>query len=302
MEIRPLSGDQLDAALALIVDEPALSASQRRRQVQAFRAYLTRKGLVDLPHLAAFEGQEMLSAVLCLDSPGKTALLFTPTLRRGSDRRDAMLELVRQSVAQARDRGMRLFQALLPPHAQEDQAFYTDAGFELLAELIYLERPTTWPLPDLDRPEGLSWVTYSAETHDLFRSVVRETYEQSHDCPKLTGLREPEDILAGHKDTGRFDADNWLVLKHLSDPVGCILLAVVDNRPALEVVYTGVLPGHRRRSFGRLMMHVGHQMAVDQGLVYMTLAVDACNAPARGLYDSMGFAETMRRQAWILDP
>ncbi len=302
MEIRPLARDQLNAALDLIVDEPGLRASQRRRQVRAFRDYLDRKGLTDLPQLAAFEDGGMLTAVLCLDSPGKTALVFTPPLRTDEQGRAATIDVLHQTVRRARDRGMKLFQALLPTDALEDHALYAECGFEQLADLIYLERPTTLPLPKLPEPEGLSWVRYSRQTHAMFCSVVQQTYEETLDCPRLTGLRDIEDVLAGHKDTGRFDPDNWLVFRYLGESVGCILLARVDNRPALEVVYTGVSPRYRRRSFGRIMIQRAHQLAVDQRLVYLTLAVDSRNAPARRLYDELGFTETMRRSAWVLIP
>ena len=59
---------------------------------------------------------------------------------------------------------MRLFQALLNPRSPQDGEAFAAAGFEQLAQLVYLERPTTLPLESETaacsaEPKGI-WAVY----------------------------------------------------------------------------------------------------------------------------------------------
>ncbi len=90
-------------------------------------------------------------------------------------------------------------QGTVAPDMRAEAAVYEAAGFERLAELIYMDSDLTrlgaMPPARFD----VRWVTYDADRHPLFASVIQGTYERSLDCAGLNGVREIEDILASHR-------------------------------------------------------------------------------------------------------
>ncbi len=300
LQIRPAARKETRQALRLILDQPGLRPAELHAQVDAFLKHLCETPSPAESQYVGVEGNAIVAAAVCLDSAGRTTLVFAPSMRLHADRRQAILEVMDRLLLAARQRGVRLFQALLPPASEADARLFGDVGFWRLAELIYLERPATVALPIVAPPEGLSWIPYGPTTHGLFCQVIQSTYQDSLDCPGLAGKRDIEDIIAGHKDTGEFDARHWFVLLLHDEPIGCLLLARVRYRAAMELVYMGLTPTVRGRGLGNVLLARTIEVAAAAGLAYVTLAVDAANAPAYSLYQRAGFTETMRREAWIL--
>jgi mycothiol synthase len=299
VEIRPAHPSELRDALSVIFTQPGAESRDTQAQVTAFIEHYQNSPLFSQAHWVAIEDGTIQAAVACLDSPGRTGLLFLPSMRLHPTHKAIIIELVQQVVRSARDRGLKLFQALIPPDSDAEGYVLASAGFDPLAELIYMERPSTLPIPDDADPETLSWTTYSPQTHCLFAQVILATYEQSLDCPRLSGLRDIEDIIASHMATGQFNPNTWFVI-HLSGvPVGCLLLARLPRRSALELVYMGMVPKARGQGLGGVMLRQAIRQAVKTHTAYISLAVDRDNAPACKLYKKFRFNETIRRTAWI---
>lgn len=301
-EIRQTRPHELREALALALELPGANRFQVRAQVDAYLKYVQdRPASADAQFVAVIAGN-IVAAGFCIDSPGRTALILLPSMQVFPDRHDVVTALMVRLVQAGVQRGMRLFQMLVPPGCPEDQRLLTAAGFEFMAELIYLERPATLPCRAAPEPQDVRWITYSGKTHDLFARTLEATYANSLDCPRLHGLRDVEDIIAGHKDAGVFKPEHWFVVAVGDEPVGCLLLARVKTRSAMELVYMGLKPEARGRGLASAMLRRTIQVALSDRAAYVTLAVDAHNVPARRLYEGFRFAETMRRSAWILRP
>jgi ribosomal protein S18 acetylase RimI-like enzyme len=125
------------------------------------------------------------------------------------------------------------------------------------------------------------------------------TYNDSLDCPELTGLRPIEDILAGHRAAGQFDPRLWELFLVDDEPAGCLLLAPLHTAPSLEVVYMGVVPEHRGRGVGDALLRRALQQCREHGARLLTLAVDGRNAPAKRLYERFGLKTVARRDAYL---
>ena len=130
----------------------------------------------------------------------------------------------------------------------------------------------------------MRWVAYGPETHALFGRTITETYRQSLDCPRLNGLRDIEDVLAGHKASGEFDPRLWGLLCEGDVPLGALLLARAAPAGALELVYLGLTPEARGRGLGDVLMRRALAAAAAEGGARLSLAVDSDNAPALKLY------------------
>lgn len=284
---------------------PNQSAGELERLVSAFIEYARHMSLDLSRQWLVLADDRPVSACTCLETSGRTAMLFVPAHPTAAAA-DAVTALLRHALAEETRRDVRLVQCLLPPDDQAGRDNLASVGFRDLAILRYLEcRLTDHPQPPEpvgppDVPSSsLEWITYGAEQHQEFADLILATYEGSQDCRGLAGLREIDDIIAGHKAAGRFDPDRWALLRCGGQPAACILLVENPVRVALEVVYTGVHPAYRRQGLGRYVLQYGLSLSQREGCGVVTLAVDSDNTAAGRLYDEQGFRQTLARRAMI---
>ncbi len=240
-----------------------------------------------------------VATVLIVASAGRTAMLFV-SKPHGLANIDLLADFT-QTVCQAQipDR-IRLIQALLDTDQYLIRKLLEQAGFRYLATLQYMRGRT------LDRPIELDlqdpayrMLHYSTETHDAFAHVIHASYEMTLDCPGLVGLRSLDDIIAGHKATGRFEPELWFAIFHGEAPVGVMLINEVPSHRAHELVYLGLAAPWRGRGIARKLLEYALATAYERGSLEMLLAVDQNNAPAVHLYTSLGFEATIRKYAMI---
>jgi ribosomal protein S18 acetylase RimI-like enzyme len=178
-------------------------------------------------------------------------------------------------------------------------AVYGSAGFQYLAQLIYLKRDLSKQVFLCRDPYICDWQTYNTQTHQLFAQVIQGTYQDSLDCHLLSGRRDIEDVLASHRSIGRFDHRYWMIGMVNGEPIGVILLSFLPEQDSCEVVYIGVLPTWRRQGYGSALLGLAFEIVRETGTSALTLTVDANNTPAQKLYRNFGFRELTRRDVWI---
>lgn len=240
-------------------------------------------------------------AGMCLwvAAAGKTAMLLAPSLSEYPGAAGAVEGAAMAALADAREAGVVLVQVMLEPADAAGKTVFSAAGLTQLATLTYMERRPPMQAPAFDLPGEFHLLSYAAATHGLFRDAIVRSYEQTLDCPQLSGVRELEDVIAGHKAVGPFDPNLWSVLMRGSEPVGCVLLSEIPARRALELVYLGLAPVVRGRGLGRGLMNRVLGIAVRRGFEIATLAVDAANGPAARLYRRCGYVSVAQRVALI---
>ena len=172
------------------------------------------------------------------------------------------------------------------------------AGLTPLAALTYMQckvrRGTSEPVW-ADTGLDVRCESWEAGLGEDFERALVASYEQTRDCPAMRGLREPRDVLAGHRAAGRFEAHLWTLLRVEGEPAGLMLLAPIDATGEVELVYLGVGAGWRRRGLSRYLMGRAMHQCAQEGARTMTLAVDEANGPALNLYQRLGFRATARR-------
>lgn len=292
--------------LRYLLAAPQQTPGECEQQVTVFLDYARAMGL-DLSRLwvrgpegggavRAGEG----AAALCIPSAGRGAMLVLPDGRVHPPRGDEWASLVGQALTDPTIRDVRLFQSLLAEGDEPGRRELERAGFGEIATLIYMEREAGTIAPAARRLDRAArWVTYEERVRELFGATILATYEGSLDCPGLAGLREMEDILASHRGAGRFAAHRWLLLLVGEQPAGCILLAEHPLQPVLEIAYMGVTPRFRGGGLGSVLLNEAIGLAHREQFQRVTLAVDACNAPALRMYSRAGFTEFLRRRAML---
>ena len=280
---RPAARDELGSALAVVLGTAGHPTDDGH--VLDFLTFAQGRGINVSAAWVAEAGGSIAWAVLPVVSPGRTMLLLTPGGAPADPAcRRAAGELVEAVCAHYAARDVQLAQVLLDPADAASQRLYGARSFERVAHLIYLQaaprRKATPPV----LPPGARWVSYSPETHAGFARAIAATYQESLDCPRLNGLRDIEDVIAGHKASGEFDPRMWALLCRGDEALGVLLLSRAQPADALELVYLGLTPAARGRGLGGVLMRQALAAAAASGAGRLSLAVDADNAPALKLY------------------
>jgi len=250
----------------------------------------------------ARQGRRTVAAAMIVPNPGRFGMvLFSRFGAPGVDP-SALATLLGRLWAAGCDSGLAFVQALVPVEARGDVAVLETAGLEKLAELVYMRLNLIEAACASESALGAcdDWTWRACEQFDEAElcDVIARTYAGSLDCPALTGVRSISDVVAGHKASGTFCPASWWIVERGGRPAGCILINGSASPCVAEVVYVGVVPAFRGQGLARAMLAHAAREARRQKNCAMTLAVDACNAPARGVYESAGFTRIFSRVAY----
>jgi ribosomal protein S18 acetylase RimI-like enzyme len=293
--IQPCPPDDLEAALEVLYRR--VPTSLRPRLIADALAE-SERGLIDLSGLwVACRRGRIVGAMLTQPLAGRAAAVWAPEVDPSWRRAATAAALVRASLADLRERGFRIAQALLdesaPRHGGSDLA---GGGMPHVTDLVYLERDTTPPLDVPGDLPPLVWRCYGPAVDPEFRAVLQATYIDSLDMPELERIRSLDDILASHRAAGRFVAERWRVgrLPREPDTAAVLLLSETPDRDAWEVAYLGLTPPARGRGLGRAVL--AHALDLASAHVpSLELAVDIRNHPATRLYQAAQFIPFDRR-------
>ncbi|NYI44106.1 mycothiol synthase [Nocardioides aromaticivorans] len=157
-------------------------------------------------------------------------------------------------------------------------------GFARARELWVMRRPTVVPLPAVATPDGIRIRDYGDGDADALLAVNAAAF-------------------AHHAEQGALDRDGLAerMAEPWFDPAG-LLLAVDDDGELLgfhwtkqhdqhtgEVYVVGIQPTAQGRGLGRLLTVAGLQHLASRGVAEVILYVESDNAPARHVYESLGF-------------
>lgn len=295
-EYRPARAEEIHAALALILGSGPSPAGQEH--VLDFLQFASSRGIdVNATWVIASDGRP-LWAILPILNPGRTALLLSPPRRPEGLDVIGLIEAVCEDLSR---RDVQLAQCLIDPPDNAGRAILQSLGFKQMAELLYLQVGVARSIAPPEPPDNYWWQTYSPATHELFQRGILESYQQSLDCPLLNGLREIDDVIAGHKASGEFNPRFWFVLSERDMPRGVVLLNRVPRTDTAELVYFGLAPSARRRGLGDFMMRHALWATREMNLSRLTLAVDSNNAPALRLYYRHGMQRIGSKVALMKD-
>lgn len=243
---------------------------------------------------------KIIQTALAVPNAGRTAMIFAshPQSQEDAISLGGLLDYVAKQLVK---KDIHLAQILLEPKETLEQAATIAGGFEKLSTLSYLQRPIskrTMP-PEPIWPQGVTVEQYSNAVRDDVLTAVLTSYEQTLDCPGLFGLREPQDILAGHQATGKFDPSLWTLLRLEGKPCGVVLLNPFPKQRTVELVYIGLAPSARGKRLGKQLLRHAIRLLDPKRARIMTLAVDVDNTPALRMYNSEGFESELKRIAFI---
>jgi RimJ/RimL family protein N-acetyltransferase len=294
--IQALESSDLRPALAVLFAGADGDVRAARGAVEGFYNYLA-SGTVQWRGWRLGPRECPTALVFTLLLPGNTAIVMVPHPSVLAIDAEQQYELTVQALAQLAPLDLHYVQALLEPQASGRRALLERAGFRRLAPLLYLERAVVHPWTD-PPSASFEWIPYGPEAHAEFSAVLQATYEQSADCPELTGIRPVADVIAAHQASGRFDPQLWEIARVEGQFAGCLLLSHVLDASMLEIVYVGVVPAFRRRGVGSALVRRAVEQCRRQRVHRLTVVVDGRNDAARRLYERFALRLIAQRDAY----
>jgi ribosomal protein S18 acetylase RimI-like enzyme len=266
----------------------------------------------------ACRGEQLLGAIWVQRQPGRTASFEPAQVVEQAvgiaDDADRLAEtLMQHAIAFAVEGGARMMQTLLETDGGTDARRLQDAGFQHMAELLYLVSdrstfPDSAPAEALEfeplgpatriRDENAPVQLFDRHSFSRLAEIVQRTYVGTLDCPQLDGVRPIAEILEGYRAVGRFNPAHWLLVLRDGRYIGCLLLAE-HAQETWELVYMGLIPEARGRGWGLEMVRYAQWLARGGIAQRMVLAVDVKNGPAIDMYAAAGFETWDRRSAWL---
>ena len=294
MAPRPARPDEYAAALRLLfrhLDAAELESRVRRAVGMIPGGDLDVGGLFVLPGPTGPHG-----VILSQTVAGAGGLIWPPVVASFDPAgEDALIDA---ACGWLRQRGSRLAQCLFPDEEFHLAAPLARNGFAHTTGLLYLRHDRSLTAAWLLGSDRLSFSTYDATHPAAFHAALLGSYEGTLDCPEVNGVRTIDEVIVGHRSQGRYDPSTWWLAWLDGEPVGVLLL--VEAEPGeWEVAYVGVVLSARRRGVALGLMHQAlcHVRLVDA--VGLMLSVDDRNAPARRLYQRLGFEAYDHREVML---
>lgn len=296
--IEAITNGTLPEALRVLLGRPDEDRPAASGDVRSFLNYLGESRCA-WEGLWALRGKTVCGVVLVLLVGGGTAVVMLPEPGRRGVEAAMLTELYEVWHSQHAPGDFYYEQALVDPRAHGAAAVLKQLHFERITRLIYLDRSVIYPWIDASAESVAEFVSVADAGEDALGRVLLASYEDSLDCPELTGLRPVEAVIAAHKSSGAYDPSLWELALVDGREAGCVLLARLPSSSAIEVVYMGVAAGMRGRGVGSALLHRALARCRAERARRLTLVVDERNTPARRLYSRFGLEPMAERDAHI---
>ena len=161
------------------------------------------------------------------------------------------------------------------------------SGYESLCHVKTLCQllPTTNPAT----PSSLEFISGAENQRAELAAIIKATYRQSLDCPKLQQLRSIDDTLDGYQQQGLIPANGWSFVHHGKALVGCLLMTAFPGESYWELTYLGLVPKARGQGWGTQILQQACSRAAESGADMLITTVDQANQPALTMYEQLGF-------------
>ena len=177
----------------------------------------------------------------------------------------------------------RLVMLLVDCQQSPDEDLLDNYGFEKISELLNLHAEQS-VFPTRCPAVRLTFCPYQEERWQEMVAVVDQTYINTLDFPRLTGLVATDAILQGYRESHVFDPSLWFFVESQSQVIGALLLTQMENTQHLELTYLGLKKEFRGRGLSHEMTQFAQFVAGERNDSHLLVSVDSANTPALNTY------------------
>ncbi len=277
-----------------------ISSSKPKNIKSAYETFIefTNKYHIDISHQVITENNtsEIICNCLFLINPGASANVILTELN------ETTINQLTFFANQLENLDIGFLQCIINENEIEKEKILQKAGFRLLCPLNIMEANLLKnTLPNIENNSNINWLKFTDTPENEFENIIWATYENSLDCPEITGLRTKREILIGHKYSGDFTPRFWKILQCDNKNAGIILLnQSVEQSDRLDLIYMGIVPEFRGRKLAKTMLTRTMIQAKNNAKTKMCLAVDSRNIPAINLYRKLGFCTIQRQKVFAI--
>jgi mycothiol synthase len=296
------AGASLDEALRLQLQ--AFDEAERSARIEQFHDSEQRE-VVSLDNCLICRRGSRIVGVLLLVSQSDGTMYVWPAETLGGlspqDDLEIRRSLYNEAIRVVDAPGIWIGQSLLETDQDEQSEELAQHGFPRLTDLVFMNCSVPVLPEDAESADATCTELWESEPFDEsangaeFAALVEQTYESTCDCPELNGTRNGWESLESHRQAGEYSPERWRLFRHEGQPAGLLLLAQHPPEAVWEVVYFGIAPRFRGMGFGKRVLEAGIDLAQQNGIREIVLAVDVRNSPAMRLYERLNFTQFDRR-------
>jgi ribosomal protein S18 acetylase RimI-like enzyme len=238
----------------------------------------------------------LLGVIAALPMAGAAGVLWPPQTAAESQRESIEDELIRAARQWLELHGAKVIQVLLG--TADVPSSLIRNGFTHVTALLYLHKSLTDP-PSGCHSRRLQLQTYPNSNPVTFLSVLKESFQDTLDCPELNDVRDVEEVMAGYKAAPGTQLDRWWLAHEGDRPVGILVTASSSDGATWELLYIGLVPSARGRGLGKELTHLLLEQTKTAGASRVVLSVDGRNRPALRMYSALGFEGYDRRDVYL---
>jgi len=249
--------------------------------------------------LVAREQGRLIGAMLCQPLAGASGLVWPVQSSPPAGTAELENRLIEGARTWLRSQGAKMVQCLLAESEASAAPMLLRNGFRHITRLWYMRHDLDAIDQDSQEVPALQLEPYSHCNPLDFERVLLATYEDSVDCPEITGVRSGSEIIAGHRAQGRHDPTRWWLAYARREPVGVLLLTELPEGPGWDLSYLGLVREARGQRFGRRLVEHALRACRMEGASCLTLSVDGRNHAAIRLYHGRGFHAYDEREVFL---
>lgn len=184
----------------------------------------------------------------------------------------------------------------------DEQSLLSIGRFEYLSDLIYmvliLDQVKAPQIGESEYLQFESLQSFSGSDKKRLETLVKASYQNSRDFPRLMGILPVDKVLDGYRNGSEFDPSLWFFVRGGNRDIGVLLMSDFPEKQ-IELTYMGLIEDVRGRGFGREIVRFAHQTARDRRCTVLLTAVDEQNTAAVRSYQAQGFQAWDRKKIYV---
>ena len=255
-------------------------------------------------NVLAFDKEKLVGWLGFMEVVPPTILLneFHPIIDQNANRRQIAIGLLQKCFEYAKEKkidNVRIFNDVTEEKIelfQELEQFYLEAGMEKTHVVLCMENSVSREdLKDIVINNEYHTEPWKEQTDEALTECYTKIFSESFD--RFTSSLDEEERKYWNTISRGKSNEASMVIKKENELVALIL--TVDYSDYMELGPIGVIPNHRGKKLGKILMEECLKSLLKQGKTESYLEVDQTNSPAIKLYQSYGFDEVSKKHGFL---